>query len=100
MTSLLLNNFLSSINQGTLFQPHFNYFQDNKHEGNKQTEELDSRGKPEKMYDHLKKMYDHFIFFPAQKKSIWKGGNSCSNSSVGRFFLLVLLYTSSILCPK
>ena len=47
MTSLLLNNFLSSINQGTLFQPHFNYFQDNKHEGNKQTEELDSHGKPE-----------------------------------------------------
>ena len=53
MTSLLLNNFLSSINQGTLFQPHFNYFQDNKHEGNKQTDELDSRGKPEFIEQNL-----------------------------------------------
>ena len=70
MTSLLLNNFLWSITQCTLFHPNFHYFQNNKHEKNKQTEELDSRGKPEKMYDHLKKMYDHFIF-SLNKKNVF-----------------------------
>ena len=40
MTALSLNNFLWSINQGALFHPPFNYFQDKKHyQGNKQKEE-------------------------------------------------------------
>lgn len=40
MTALSLNNFLWSINQGALFHPPFNHFQDKKHyQGNKQKEE-------------------------------------------------------------
>ena len=40
MTALSLNNFLWSFNQGALFHPPFNYFQDKKHyQGNKQKEE-------------------------------------------------------------
>ena len=58
MTALSLNNFLWSINQGALFHPPFNYFQDNKHEGNKQTDELDSRGKPEFIEQNLGRKFD------------------------------------------